>query len=64
MKKSNIELKREYWSQPHLYFTPKMIDAIIADYGEKPATSGEAVYILHARVKDLLKSLPFIRRLL
>lgn len=55
--KSNIDLKREYWSQPELFFTPKMIDALVAEYGDKPATSGEAAFVLRYRFKELGQSI-------
>lgn len=58
--KTAVELKRGYWSQPAMYYTPKMVDAIVASYGDKPATSGEAVYVLRERLLDLLSVLPMI----
>ncbi|CAB4151439.1 hypothetical protein UFOVP585_18 [uncultured Caudovirales phage] len=48
------ELKREYWSRPEMCFTPKMVDAIVREYKDKPATSGEAFYIANHRLCELL----------
>lgn len=44
--KSAVELKRDYWSQPEHYFTPDMVEALVHEYGDRPATSGEALYIV------------------
>lgn len=57
MAKTLIQLKREYWSQPEMNFTPKMVEVIVAEYGEKPATSGEAAYVLRVRSKELFSPL-------
>ena len=57
MAKTLIQLKREYWSKPELYSTPDMIEVMVAKYGEKPATSGEAAYVLGVRVKELFSPL-------
>jgi len=57
---SLIELKRDYYSRPRLYFSPLMVEAMIAEYGEKPATTGEALFVLHERSLDLLSCLPII----
>ncbi|RAN77999.1 hypothetical protein B5P43_18380 [Bacillus sp. SRB_336] len=62
--KGDIELKREYYSQPWLYFTPAMIEDLVSEYGEKPATTGEAVFMLHERLLDLLSCLPIIGRII
>jgi len=61
--KTLIELKRDYYSQPEMYFTPHMIDALVAKYGEKPATAGEASFIIRTRIVDILRSLPLVGRL-
>lgn len=63
-QKSLIELKREYFSQEHLYFTPKMIDVMVEHYGDKPATIGEAIYVIKQRLLDILVLIPFISRLM
>lgn len=60
--KTLVQLKREYYGQPWLYFTPKMIDAVVAKYGDKPATMGEARYVLGDRLRFLVSVLPIIGR--
>ena len=57
MAKTLIQLKREYWSNPEMNFTPDMIDFTVAAFGEKPATSGEAAYVLREKTKELLNTL-------
>lgn len=52
--KTNIELKREYWSRPEMYTTRRMVDRLIRDYGDEPASFGEAVYVLNYRSKYIV----------
>lgn len=52
--KSNIELKREYWSQPSMYLNPEMVDRLVEKYGDKPASFGEAMYILRYNFLEVL----------
>lgn len=62
--KTTEQLKREYWSRPEQYFTPHMIDALVEKYDDKPATSGEAFFVLRERIFDLLSQLPLFGRLI
>lgn len=55
--KDRVQLKREYYSQPELYFTPVMIEVLVAKYGEKPATFGEACYVLNYYVKNMFSEI-------
>ena len=57
MAKTLIQLKREYWSKPEQYCTPEMVEVMVAEYGEKTATSGEAAYVLGVRIKELFSPL-------
>lgn len=61
--KTNEELKREYYSRPKMYFTPMMIDSLVVEYGDKPATTGEAIFVAHERALDLVSQLPIVGRL-
>lgn len=61
--KTNIELKREFWSRPEHQLTPDMVEYVVGKYGEKPATMLEACFVLRERLLDLLSTLPLIRRL-
>lgn len=58
--KSDSELKREYWAE-HAY-TDWERDRILQAYPDKPATTGEAVFILQQRILDLLSKLPIVGR--
>lgn len=53
--RTNIELKKIYW-----YGKPGMnddeVNHLVALYGDNPATTGEAVFVLRYRIKELISS--------
>lgn len=50
MTKSIKDMRQEYYSS--LGMSAEYIKFINDTYGDKPATLGEAVYILHIRLKE------------
>lgn len=62
--KTKIELKIEYWSNPKFYYSPTMVKWLVKHYGEKPATVGEAAYVLRHEILFAASELPLIGRLL
>lgn len=57
-RKSDLQHKKDYWVLNA--FNPQEARMIIKRFPQKPATMGEAAYLLHQRWLDLLSQLPII----